>query len=48
MYSELVEKYGTRAEIAKHLCERCNELGKMRFDENGRLVEDDEYIAKHA
>ena len=48
MYSELVEKYGTRAEIAKRLCERCNELGKMRFDENGSLVEDDEYIAKHA
>ena len=31
-YSELKSKYQSRTEIAKHLCERCNELGKMEFD----------------
>ena len=31
-YSELTEKYGSRREIAKQLCLRCNELGKMNFD----------------
>ena len=30
-YSELLEKYKTRDEIAKQLCLRCNELGKMEF-----------------
>ena len=50
MYSELLEKYHSRDEIAKHLCERCNELGKMHFDESGRAIDsdDDKYIAKHA
>jgi hypothetical protein len=38
MYSELSEKFNGRSEIAKHLCNRCNELGKMQFDENGNLV----------
>jgi hypothetical protein len=32
-YSKLLSKYGDRKQIAKHLCERCNELGKMQFDE---------------
>ena len=37
MYSELLSKYGTREEIAKYLCARCNEIGKMQFDENESL-----------
>ena len=35
MYSELCEKYKSREKIAKYLCDRCNELGKMQFDQNG-------------
>ena len=46
MYSELKGKYKTRTEIARHLCDRCNELGRMYFDENKNLIEDPE--AKHA
>ena len=38
-YSELANLGLSRAEIAKKLCERCNELGKMQFDENGELIE---------
>ena len=34
MYSRLKESFKTREEIAKHLVERCNELGKMQFDDN--------------
>lgn len=30
-YSELLEKYKTRDEVAKQLCLRCNELGKMEL-----------------
>ena len=41
MYSELYAKYKSRAEIAKHLCHRCNELGKMQFDENGNQIATD-------
>ena len=33
-YSELYEKYNSRAEIARYLCDRCNELGKMQFDKD--------------
>ena len=45
-FSELSEKYGSRAEIAKYLCNRCNELGKMHFDENSKASETQEYIIK--
>ena len=38
-YSELLGKYGTRVEIAKYLCERCNELGKMELDKIPDLTE---------
>ena len=31
LYSELKEKYKTRDEMSKALCERCNELGKMEL-----------------
>ena len=41
MYSELQAEYKTRAEIAKHLCNRCNELGKMQFDENGKPLSEE-------
>ena len=41
MYSELCAKYKTRAEIARQLCNRCNELGKMQFDENGNPVSEE-------
>ena len=34
MYSELCKNGASREDIAKRLCERCNELGKMKFDEN--------------
>ena len=33
LYSELVKNGASREEIAKRLCQRCNELGKMTFDE---------------
>lgn len=33
LYSELSAIYQSREEIAKYLCNRCNELGKMQFDE---------------
>ena len=45
-FSELSEMYGSRAEIAKYLCNRCNELGKMHFDENSKASEPQEYIIK--
>ena len=32
-YSEIKDKYKTREEISKQLCLRCNELGKMQFEE---------------
>ncbi len=35
-YSELSAKYKTREQIAKYLCDRCNELGKMQFDQEGK------------
>lgn len=37
-YSELSAKYKTREQIAKYLCDRCNELGKMQFDQNGKPI----------
>jgi hypothetical protein len=39
-YSELREKYETKQEIAKKLCERCNELGKMDFSEKNETKKD--------
>ena len=33
MYSELCAEGLDRSEIARRLCDRCNELGKMQFDE---------------
>ncbi len=33
LYSELTKKGESKEEVAKKLLERCNELGKMRFDE---------------
>lgn len=38
MYSALCAKYKSREEIAKYLCNRCNELGKMQFDKNGNQI----------
>lgn len=35
-YSALCAKYKSREQIAKYLCNRCNELGKMQFDEDGK------------
>ena len=40
-YSELKRTYKSREEISCVLCERCNELGKMQFDENGAVVSND-------
>ena len=39
MYSQLLSEYGTRSEIAKYLCERCNELGRMDTDKATDLLE---------
>ena len=41
LYSKLTEKLSGRAEIARYLCDRCNELGKMQFDENGNVINSD-------
>lgn len=38
MYSELCAKNKSREQIAKYLCNRCNELGKMQFDANGKPI----------
>lgn len=38
-YAELAEKCGNRAEIARYLCDRCNELGKMQFDDKNEPIE---------
>lgn len=34
-YSELMRDGATREEIAKRLLDRCNELGRMKFDTDG-------------
>ena len=34
LYSELAKTGKTRAELAQMLCDRCNELGQMQFDED--------------
>ncbi len=39
LYSELSRGGKSRSEIAKQLCTRCNELGKMQFDENGNVID---------
>ena len=46
MYSELCKNGASREDIAKRLCERCNELGKMKFDEN-TLAQAKELQHKH-
>ena len=38
LYSELSTSYAGRAQIARALCDRCNELGKMKFAENSRPI----------
>lgn len=38
LYSQLSSADATRADIARVLCARCNELGKMQFDENGNVI----------
>ena len=48
MYSELSAKYKTRHDIAEYLCNRCNELGKMKFDEDGNLIGEDKKEEKIA
>ena len=40
MYSELYEKYQTKEEISKQLCDRCNELGRMDFSEKAEKNEE--------
>ncbi len=47
MYSELTKNGASRDEIAKRLCERCNELGKMEFDENRLQQAHEEQDKKH-
>ena len=37
-YSALKEMYNSREEIARYLCHRCNELGKMQLDEDGSPI----------
>lgn len=37
-YSKLKEQYKTREEISKQLCLRCNELGKMKLNEDKTSV----------
>jgi hypothetical protein len=39
-FSEIREKYKSREEIAQYLCDRCNIIGKMQFDENGKVKEE--------
>lgn len=39
-FSELCEKYKTREDIAQYLCDRCNIIGKMQFDDNGKVREE--------
>ena len=38
MYSDLCATYKNRTEIARYLCSRCNELGKMQFDKHGKPI----------
>ena len=41
-YSELCSKFDNREQIAKYLCDRCNELGKMQFDACGKPITDNQ------
>jgi len=41
-YSELVNQGLSRDQIANQLLERCNELGKMQFDENNNIIVEEE------
>lgn len=41
-YSELTRDGSSRAEVAKKLCDRCNALGRMKFDDLGKPIEDTE------
>ena len=46
-YSELVKNGASREEVARALCQRCNELGKMSFDEQELAVAHEERKKKH-
>ena len=39
LYSTLKATGKSRAELAQMLCDRCNELGQMQFDEKGNAKE---------
>ncbi len=41
-YSELTANGETRADVARVLCSRCNELGKIQLDENGQPILENE------
>lgn len=45
-YSDLCKRFASRQEIASYLCNRCNELGKMQFDENGKPTEQKEFALR--
>ena len=45
-YSTIKEKYKTREEIAKQLCLRCNELGKMDFSNDENKQEEKQVVNK--
>ena len=47
-YSELAAGGASREEIAKMLCDRCNELGKMQFDADGNVIAPAEAPAEEA
>lgn len=49
MYSELTRNGATRAEIAKRLLDRCNQLGKMKFDRlDGETVTEESAIPEES
>lgn len=41
MLSELLRKYNSKEEICEALCNRCNELGKMTFEEKSEESEEE-------
>ncbi len=47
-FSELANKYSTKEDIAKALCLRCNELGKMFENKNENKIESEDEIEKMA
>lgn len=47
MYSEISKKYKTKENITKALCDRCNELGKMQFNnEENKSLQNNETVLK--